>query len=349
MSWRLRRLERTAVARGYGGQRAEVPAFIAGKSHYYPFGMNHLGPWYETVAPENKYLYNGKELNGDYDIKLMDYGARWYDGAIGRWTAVDPLAEQTPSWSAFNYVHGNPIRLIDPLGLSAEEKDERYYRRKAAYDIWQTQRDAEYGLSTPPLSGNGPSNGGDQDGGEENSDCCPEFEFNYSKQLGFQKENNLFNLEKYTSLPNEYANLLTATEVMAGSYSLQVSGYIRSRSINGPVGYAPTKYDFLRLRYGPFKGKAVWNLGRFTGAVGAPLTIVGIGNAWLSDQSVGWKIADTSAGIASFAPGGFGLTFYYFMVKTGISNYRQFTPQQKIDHSFNFHPGGFIPRNLFKK
>lgn len=39
---------------------AEVPAFIAGKSHYYPpssylsrvnFGMNHLGPWYETVAP----------------------------------------------------------------------------------------------------------------------------------------------------------------------------------------------------------------------------------------------------------------------------------------------------------
>ena len=152
MSWRSRRLERTAVARGYGGQRAEVPAFIAGKSHYYPFGMNHLGPWYETVAPENKYLYNGKELNGDYEINLMDYGARWYDPSIGRWNAVDPLAEKTPSWSAFNYVHGNPIRLIDPLGLSAEEKDERYDRRKAEYDAWQAQRDAEYGLFTPLLN-----------------------------------------------------------------------------------------------------------------------------------------------------------------------------------------------------
>ena len=24
---------------------------ITQESHYYPFGMNHLGPWYETVAP----------------------------------------------------------------------------------------------------------------------------------------------------------------------------------------------------------------------------------------------------------------------------------------------------------
>ena len=24
---------------------------ITQEAHYYPFGMNHLGPWYETVAP----------------------------------------------------------------------------------------------------------------------------------------------------------------------------------------------------------------------------------------------------------------------------------------------------------
>ena len=123
MSWRLRRLERTAVARGYGGQRAEVPAFIAGKSHYYPFGMNHLGPWYETVAPENKYLYNGKELNGDYEINLMDYGARWYDGAIGRWTAVDPSAENYYSISPYAYTANNPLRYIDPLGTDIVEHE----------------------------------------------------------------------------------------------------------------------------------------------------------------------------------------------------------------------------------
>ena len=88
------------------------------------------------MAPENKYLYNGKELNEDYGINLMDYGARWYDGALGRWTGVDPMAEKTFSWSGYNYVLGNPIRLVDPFGLSAEEKDAGYYRRKAAYDAY---------------------------------------------------------------------------------------------------------------------------------------------------------------------------------------------------------------------
>ncbi|MCB9293878.1 MAG: RHS repeat-associated core domain-containing protein [Lewinellaceae bacterium] len=89
---------------------------ITQEAHYYPFGMNHLGSWYETVAPENKYLYNGKELNGDYEINLMDYGARWYDGAIGRWTAVDPLAEERSWVSPYNYVQNNPILRIDPDG-----------------------------------------------------------------------------------------------------------------------------------------------------------------------------------------------------------------------------------------
>jgi hypothetical protein len=41
------------------------------ENHYYPFGMNQLGPWYETVAPENKYQYNGKELNEELGAGLV--------------------------------------------------------------------------------------------------------------------------------------------------------------------------------------------------------------------------------------------------------------------------------------
>ncbi|MCB2092683.1 MAG: type IV secretion protein Rhs, partial [Alphaproteobacteria bacterium] len=63
---------------------------ITQESHYYPFGMGQMGPWYATVAPENRYLYNGKELNGDYGANLYEYGARWYDPAVGRFTGVDP-------------------------------------------------------------------------------------------------------------------------------------------------------------------------------------------------------------------------------------------------------------------
>jgi RHS repeat-associated protein len=61
-----------------------------------------------------RYLYNGKELVEG--IGLYDYGARWYDPVVGRWTSVDPLAGKMPGWSPYNYVMGNPIRLVDPDG-----------------------------------------------------------------------------------------------------------------------------------------------------------------------------------------------------------------------------------------
>ncbi|MCB9326736.1 MAG: RHS repeat-associated core domain-containing protein [Lewinellaceae bacterium] len=88
------------------------------ENHYYPFGMDQLGNWVATVGPKNDYLYNGKEWNED--IGWYDYGKRYYDPAIGRWNAVDPLAEKYYAYSPYNYVLGNPILLIDPDGRSVE-------------------------------------------------------------------------------------------------------------------------------------------------------------------------------------------------------------------------------------
>jgi RHS repeat-associated protein len=87
-------------------------------NHYYPFGMNMEGPWNGSATDRNlnKYQYNGKELNQDFSLDWHDYGARWYDATIGRWHAVDPLAEKMPQWSAYNYVFYNPISVIDPDG-----------------------------------------------------------------------------------------------------------------------------------------------------------------------------------------------------------------------------------------
>jgi hypothetical protein len=53
-------------------------------------------------------------------MDLYEYGFRWYDAAIGRFTGVDPLAADYASWSPYNYVMGNPIVNIDPDGRSVE-------------------------------------------------------------------------------------------------------------------------------------------------------------------------------------------------------------------------------------
>lgn len=45
---------------------------------------------------------------------------RIYNPSIGKFLSVDPLIEDYPAWSPFNYVMGNPIRLIDPSGMNPE-------------------------------------------------------------------------------------------------------------------------------------------------------------------------------------------------------------------------------------
>jgi len=65
---------------------------------------------------ENKYLYNGKELNEEFGLNWASYGAREYDASIGRWMSIDPLAEKYQSYTPYAYVGNMPTKAVDPDG-----------------------------------------------------------------------------------------------------------------------------------------------------------------------------------------------------------------------------------------
>jgi RHS repeat-associated protein len=86
------------------------------ESHYYAFGMQMAG--LSTASPDNKYLYNGKELETEYGLDWSDYGARWYDAAVGRFPSQDRFAGKYSFQSIYAYGGGNPIKFIDVNGNS---------------------------------------------------------------------------------------------------------------------------------------------------------------------------------------------------------------------------------------
>lgn len=100
--------------------KAALALQVTQVTDYYPFGLaiNPLG-YQKNTSFANKYLYNGMEFQSDFSTNWLDYGARMYMSDIGRWGVVDPLSEQTRRWSPYNYAIDNPIRFIDPDGMSS--------------------------------------------------------------------------------------------------------------------------------------------------------------------------------------------------------------------------------------
>jgi RHS repeat-associated protein len=93
-------------------------AKVVQENSYYAYGMSMTSTMSLPTQP-NKQLYNGgSEWQNDFsdqpDWQQTFY--RNYDQTIGRFLAVDPMAEATAELSVYQYANNNPVMFNDPLG-----------------------------------------------------------------------------------------------------------------------------------------------------------------------------------------------------------------------------------------
>ncbi|MCP5060113.1 MAG: hypothetical protein GY937_25705 [bacterium] len=83
-------------------------------SYYRPFGQAATGGG--ATLPED-FGFTGQRFEDE--VGLYDYGARWYDPALGRFLQPDSIVPDPAdpmSWNPYSYVRNNPVNRIDPTG-----------------------------------------------------------------------------------------------------------------------------------------------------------------------------------------------------------------------------------------
>ncbi len=94
-------------------------AMVISVTDYSPFGVGlYDRSW---SAPEYRYGFNGKEKDDEFsgEGNSYDFGARIYDGRLGKFLSCDPLFHTYHYQSNYCYAGNSPITLIDIDGKGA--------------------------------------------------------------------------------------------------------------------------------------------------------------------------------------------------------------------------------------
>ena len=120
------------------------------------------------------YKFTGKELETTHGQCLYDFGARWLDPLLPRWTSTDPLAEAYYHVSPYAYCAGNPVSYVDPDGMGINdvnelegativgERKKRYVMDKSWYE-WKKNNQREQKQTSKISDDNEPGGSGPVD------------------------------------------------------------------------------------------------------------------------------------------------------------------------------------------
>ncbi len=91
---------------------------IVQEKNYYPFGLTHKGYNTSVNGRNHTYGFGNKEEQDEIGLEWLDFSARNYDAALGRWFVIDPLADAKGQIhnSTYAYAMNNPVIFTDPDG-----------------------------------------------------------------------------------------------------------------------------------------------------------------------------------------------------------------------------------------
>ncbi|MCA1751482.1 MAG: RHS repeat-associated core domain-containing protein [Flavobacteriales bacterium] len=107
---------------------------LVNREEFYPFGETSFGGY-----AKKRYRYNGKEK--DEESGLYNYGQRYYAPWLCRFVSVDPIAEDYPQLSSYNYAGNKPITSVDIEGLQSAVDDTSPTLKSTPDNGYQTFRD----------------------------------------------------------------------------------------------------------------------------------------------------------------------------------------------------------------
>ncbi len=322
-------------------------AVVKQETSYYGFGMQLPNSPVGLPTPPNRQLYNGgSEWQNDYS-NLPDYYQTYnrnYDAALGRWIAVDPVAESAESMTGYQYAGNNPIMMNDPMGDLI-----KYAPQSPTATTTTNGSPFGYGGSSliDPQDGGGSSDDGDYvgpdgDGGSaiDGGDYSNFWNGLFSNpDAGFHAYLNAYNsgMLAIAGFTGNTGSNTTGNQTAPDPSSTDNPSYAANSGNGNPTQYfasgpqfqsnedaanqGVSVTDFFPIKYGP---------GPFNGAGGVQIN-VGFNDPGLGYSSYNWvQVLDKGAG--PVVDSQYGGSLYY--TKDQATEYSNFTYQLgKFEHN----------------